>query len=154
MKATNWEFKNRALVFGLIFTVAFLLYALDHENSTVVLTNWLGTRYGLDADSLARCVFAGAACLLILMALIRGRITGAMETRVRCRILGLGICGGDDCLRDHIKYYDVFCNTLCEFDFILGHIKVASQKINLPASVRNSFEELYASTIRSPQHGH
>jgi hypothetical protein len=41
MKATNWEFANRALVFGLIFAFAFPLYSLDHQNSTAALANWL-----------------------------------------------------------------------------------------------------------------
>ena len=33
-KATDWEFRNRALVFGLIYTVSFWMYMFDRENST------------------------------------------------------------------------------------------------------------------------
>lgn len=41
MKATQWEFENRALLFGLLFAVCFPLYAIDHENSASVLAQRL-----------------------------------------------------------------------------------------------------------------
>jgi protein-S-isoprenylcysteine O-methyltransferase Ste14 len=71
MKATNWEFRNRALLFGLIFAFSFPLYFLDHQNSTVGLANWLGSRLQRNADLIARLLFAFAAILLIVAALIR-----------------------------------------------------------------------------------
>lgn len=71
MKATNWEFKNRALVFGLIFAVSFPLYFLDHQNSTVALASWLGTRLQRNQDLVARLLFILAAVLLIVAALLR-----------------------------------------------------------------------------------
>ena len=71
MKATNWEFTNRALVFGLIFAFTFPLYSLDHQNSTAALANWLGARLRMDADVVARLLFAFAAFLLVVAALIR-----------------------------------------------------------------------------------
>jgi len=71
MKATNWEFTNRALVFGLIFAIAFPLYSLDHQNSTVALANWLAARLQMNGDLVAHLLFAFAAFLLVLAALIR-----------------------------------------------------------------------------------
>ena len=71
MKATNWEFRNRALLFGLIFAVAFPLYSLDPQNSTAALANWLGPRLGMDADLIAHLLFILAALLLLAAALIR-----------------------------------------------------------------------------------
>jgi protein-S-isoprenylcysteine O-methyltransferase Ste14 len=71
MKATNWEFKNRALVFGLIFGFTFPLYFFDHQNSTAALANWLGSRLQMDADLVVRLLFAFAAVLLIVAALTR-----------------------------------------------------------------------------------
>jgi protein-S-isoprenylcysteine O-methyltransferase Ste14 len=71
VKATNWEFTNRALVFGLIFGLTFPLYALDHQNATSALANWLGPRLRMDADLVARLLFAFAAFLLAMAALIR-----------------------------------------------------------------------------------
>ena len=71
MKGTNWEFTNRALVFGLIFAFSFPLYFLDHQNSTVALANWLGSGLHRSADLTARVLFAFAAILLIVAALIR-----------------------------------------------------------------------------------
>ena len=71
MKATNWEFSNRALIFGLLFGLTFPLYFFDHQNSSAALANWLGPRVGMDADLLARLLFALAAIVLIAAALIR-----------------------------------------------------------------------------------
>ena len=71
MKATKWEFTNRALLFGLIFAFCFPLYFLDHQNSTIALAHWLGPRLQRNADLIARLLFAFAAVLLIVAALIR-----------------------------------------------------------------------------------
>jgi protein-S-isoprenylcysteine O-methyltransferase Ste14 len=71
MKATNWEFANRALVFGMIFGLSFPLYLLDHQNSAVALSNWVGFRFQMDADLVAHLLFAFAAALLVLAALLR-----------------------------------------------------------------------------------
>jgi protein-S-isoprenylcysteine O-methyltransferase Ste14 len=71
MKASNWEFANRAMLFGLIFAFSFPLYFLDHQNSTAALANWLGSRLQKDPDVAARLLFAVAAVLLIVAALIR-----------------------------------------------------------------------------------
>jgi protein-S-isoprenylcysteine O-methyltransferase Ste14 len=71
MKATTWEFRNRALLFGLIFAFSFPLYFLDHQNSTAALASWLGSRLQMDRDLIARLLFAFAAILLIVAALLR-----------------------------------------------------------------------------------
>jgi protein-S-isoprenylcysteine O-methyltransferase Ste14 len=71
MKATHWEFTNRAMVFGLIFGLTFPLYVLDPQNSTAALANWLAGKRQVDADLVARLLFALAAFLLIVAALLR-----------------------------------------------------------------------------------
>jgi protein-S-isoprenylcysteine O-methyltransferase Ste14 len=71
MKATNWEFTNRALVFGMIFAFTFPLYFLDHQNSTETLANWLGARLRTDASIIARLLFAFGAFLLVVASFIR-----------------------------------------------------------------------------------
>src|SRR5438034_375201 len=71
MKATDWEFTNRALVFGLIFAGSFPLYSLDRQNSVAALASWLGPRIGADADHTARFLFAFAALVLLMAALSR-----------------------------------------------------------------------------------
>jgi protein-S-isoprenylcysteine O-methyltransferase Ste14 len=71
MKATNWEFKNRATLFGLIFGASFSMYFLDPQNSGAALANWIGAASGIDANLIARLLFALAACLLIVAALFR-----------------------------------------------------------------------------------
>jgi protein-S-isoprenylcysteine O-methyltransferase Ste14 len=58
-------------MFGLIFAFTFPLYFFDHQNSTASLANWLGSRLQVDADLVARLLFALAAVLLIVAALIR-----------------------------------------------------------------------------------
>ena len=71
MRATNWEFKNRAMLFGLIFGVSFSAYFLDAQNSAAALANWLGTALGIDANLVARLLLALATCLLVAAALMR-----------------------------------------------------------------------------------
>ncbi len=82
MRATNWEFANRALIFGLIFGVSFPLYFIDHENSTATLANWLAPRLGLDADLVARALFLCAALLLAFSAFIRTWASSYLHARV------------------------------------------------------------------------
>jgi protein-S-isoprenylcysteine O-methyltransferase Ste14 len=82
MKATNWEFTNRALVFGLIFGFTFPLYVLDHENSTAALANWLAARLQMDADLLAHILFACAALLLVVAALLRTWASAYLQAEV------------------------------------------------------------------------
>jgi protein-S-isoprenylcysteine O-methyltransferase Ste14 len=71
MKASNWEFTNRALLFGLIFAFSFPLYFLDHQNSTATLASWLGSRLQRDPDFVARLLFAFAAIFVIVAAILR-----------------------------------------------------------------------------------
>jgi protein-S-isoprenylcysteine O-methyltransferase Ste14 len=71
MKATNWEFQNRALVFGLIFAVSFPLYFFDQQNSAASLAASIGAKLRIDGDLVARLIFGLAAVLLIVAALIR-----------------------------------------------------------------------------------
>ena len=71
MIATTWEFKERGLVFGLIFGVAFCLYFVDHQTSTVLLADWLAPRLHASGDLIARLLFAFAALLLVVAALMR-----------------------------------------------------------------------------------
>src|ERR1700730_12887247 len=71
MKATNWEFRSRALLFGLSFAFTFPLYSFDHQNATATLANWLGARLRIVADLLAHLLFALAAFLLGVASLIR-----------------------------------------------------------------------------------
>jgi len=71
MKATNWEFKYRALVFGLIIGVSFPMYTLDPKMSAPELADWLGPRVGINADLLARWLLVLSALLLVVAALTR-----------------------------------------------------------------------------------
>jgi protein-S-isoprenylcysteine O-methyltransferase Ste14 len=82
MKASSWEFANRAMLFGMIFAVAFPLYALDHQNSAAALANWLAPRLRMDADSLARLLFFTGAGLLALAALIRTWASAYLQAEV------------------------------------------------------------------------
>jgi protein-S-isoprenylcysteine O-methyltransferase Ste14 len=82
MKATSWEFANRATVFGLIFGFTFPLYALDHQNSTVALASWLGTRLQVDTDLVARVLLAFAAFLLVVAALNRTWASSYLQASV------------------------------------------------------------------------
>jgi protein-S-isoprenylcysteine O-methyltransferase Ste14 len=82
MKATDWEFTNRATVFGLIFGLAFPLYALDHQNSSAAVANLLGDRLQINPDLFARLLFAFAALLLVVAALIRTWASAYLQASV------------------------------------------------------------------------
>ncbi|HEX8816336.1 MAG TPA: isoprenylcysteine carboxylmethyltransferase family protein [Terriglobales bacterium] len=82
MKATNWEFANRAMVFGLMFAVTFPLYAIDHQNSTSALADWLAPKLQMDGDAVARILFACAALLLVVAALIRTWASAYLQAAV------------------------------------------------------------------------
>ena len=71
MKATNWEFQNRALIFGLVFAISFPLYAFDPQNSTAVVGSWLGEKLRIEGDLVIRVLFALAAVVMIAAAFIR-----------------------------------------------------------------------------------
>jgi protein-S-isoprenylcysteine O-methyltransferase Ste14 len=71
MQATDGEFANRAVIFGLVIGIPFALYSLDHENATALIANWLDPKLKVDAELLARVLFALAAFLLAVAALIR-----------------------------------------------------------------------------------
>src|SRR3954464_15397365 len=71
MRATDWEFKNRAAIFGSIFGVSFFLSSIDHVNVTTWLAAKLASRGGWNEDHVAQGLFVLAAVLVILAALVR-----------------------------------------------------------------------------------
>jgi protein-S-isoprenylcysteine O-methyltransferase Ste14 len=82
MQATNWEFQNRAIIFGLIFGCAFVCYFLDSHNFTATLADHFAGRLQMDENSLARLLFALAACLLIVAALTRTLASSYLQASV------------------------------------------------------------------------
>jgi len=82
MRATSWEFANRALIFGLIFGVSFPLYVIDPDNSTATVAKWLASRLRLDGDVVARLLFLCAALLLAFAAFIRTWASSYLHARV------------------------------------------------------------------------
>jgi protein-S-isoprenylcysteine O-methyltransferase Ste14 len=71
MKATDWEFRNRALLFGLIFGLTFPLYALDRHNAGVAIANWIGPALRLNPHLVSRFLFFMGAALLGAAAFLR-----------------------------------------------------------------------------------
>jgi protein-S-isoprenylcysteine O-methyltransferase Ste14 len=71
VKASNWEFRHRALIFGLIFAFTFSLYAVDPQNVTAAVADRVSLRIGWSADLVTHLLFACAACLLIAAAGLR-----------------------------------------------------------------------------------
>lgn len=83
MQATNWEFKNRALIIGLIFGLSFSAYSIDPQNSAASLANWLAARLPMiDANLLARLLFALATALLVVAALTRTWASSYLNAKV------------------------------------------------------------------------
>jgi protein-S-isoprenylcysteine O-methyltransferase Ste14 len=58
-------------VFGMILGCSFAFYAVDQQNVTAAGANWIEARWHVNADLVARALFAAAAFMLILAALLR-----------------------------------------------------------------------------------
>lgn len=71
MKASNWEFANRASVFGVILGCSFGFYFFDKQNVSDALCNWSQAHWHVNADLMVRFLFGMAALILIVAALIR-----------------------------------------------------------------------------------
>ena len=71
MKATDWEFRNRALIFGLIFGLTFPLYTLDRHNAAVAIAGWIGPRLQIHPQAVSRLLFFVGAALLAAAAFLR-----------------------------------------------------------------------------------
>lgn len=71
MKASRWEFTNRALVFGLIIGVSFGLYAVNPVSATQILANLLNSKLHWNAGLMARLVLGAGALLLAVAAFVR-----------------------------------------------------------------------------------
>jgi protein-S-isoprenylcysteine O-methyltransferase Ste14 len=82
MKATDFEFRNRFWMFGLIFGVGFWLYALDRVNAIQYLINITLGENSPHADLMARCALAFATLLMLLTALLRTWATSYLRTDV------------------------------------------------------------------------
>ncbi|HYX52131.1 MAG TPA: isoprenylcysteine carboxylmethyltransferase family protein, partial [Candidatus Limnocylindrales bacterium] len=71
MKATDWEFSNRAMLFGLVFGLTFSLYSLDHQNATAAFANWAGAHLNANIERIARVIFVLATLAMAGAALLR-----------------------------------------------------------------------------------
>lgn len=85
MRATNWEFEQRFWIFGLIFSIAFGLYVVDHTNSAVWLIQKTVPGVNLDsprATLIARILFLAGDAVVFLAALFRTWATAYLKTEV------------------------------------------------------------------------
>ena len=71
MRATTWEFKNRAMIFGLIFAAAFQFYLLDHQIAPTPVAVWLGAKLGISDELVIKWLFGFAALLVFVAAFVR-----------------------------------------------------------------------------------
>jgi protein-S-isoprenylcysteine O-methyltransferase Ste14 len=71
MRASDWEFKHRFWIFGLIFWAAFFCYQFDRVNFGSLLANWLQRHTSLSDNAAAHWVFGLGALLSVLAALLR-----------------------------------------------------------------------------------
>ena len=71
MQATDWEFKNRAAIFGSMFGFSFFLFSIDHVNSVSWLATKLASTTGTDEVLVERTLFSIAALLVVGAALVR-----------------------------------------------------------------------------------
>jgi protein-S-isoprenylcysteine O-methyltransferase Ste14 len=71
VRASDWEFRNRAAILGAIFAVSYVVSPIDRVNAAVALGALAAPRLGLDADRAVRAIFALAAGVAALAALLR-----------------------------------------------------------------------------------
>jgi len=71
MKATEFEFRNRFWLIGLIFALGFFAYNFDRVNIVVFIVDRTLGHDSPQGDNLARAIFAFAAFLVLIGALIR-----------------------------------------------------------------------------------
>ncbi len=62
--------------------LSFSVYSLDSQNSAAALANWLGATRGIDANLVARLLFALATCLLVVAALMRTWASSYLQANV------------------------------------------------------------------------
>ncbi len=72
MKATDWEFRYWAMIFGLIIGMPFWLYSIDSQNVTAALANWLAPLTHSDPALVTRVIFRLAAALGAMMSHLGG----------------------------------------------------------------------------------
>jgi hypothetical protein len=82
MQATNWEFKNRAMLFGMVFAFTFPLYALDSQNSSSALANLLAPKLHMNPDRLAQLLLGCGAFVLIVAAFLRTWASSYLHSEV------------------------------------------------------------------------
>ena len=71
MRASRWEFENRAIVIGVLFGLAFALSPIDRRNAAVALAGFAAPRLRLEPDLVARGIFAAGALVATLAAFLR-----------------------------------------------------------------------------------
>ena len=71
MKATRWEFENRAMILGVLFGVSFFLSSFDRRNAAVAVAEPLAARLHVDGDAAVRAIFVLGAMIAALGAATR-----------------------------------------------------------------------------------
>src|SRR5690348_11272149 len=82
MRASDWEFKNRAMLFGLIFGFSFFLSSIDHINATGWVAYTVALGFGWNEDLVTRLLLALAAVLVISAALVRTWASAYLRSEV------------------------------------------------------------------------
>jgi protein-S-isoprenylcysteine O-methyltransferase Ste14 len=81
--ATNFEFRQRFWIFGLIFALAFCSYNLDRQTSGAALVEWMAKLHGTTTTTTNyRLIFGFAALLTALAALLRTWATAYLNAQV------------------------------------------------------------------------
>jgi len=82
MKATDFEFRNRFWLIGLIFWLAFFTYSFDHVVTAQAIADCFAGPGTAKADSLARIIFGIGTLLVACAGLIRTWATAYLRSEV------------------------------------------------------------------------
>lgn len=80
--ASDWEFRYRAMLFGLIISLGFALFAVDHQPVAASLADWLAVHAHTTSDRAGRLILLAATALMSLAAFTRTWASSYLDATV------------------------------------------------------------------------
>jgi protein-S-isoprenylcysteine O-methyltransferase Ste14 len=82
VRASDWEFRQRFWIFGLIFGAGFFCYTFDHVNFGGMVADWLQPHLRWPETAIARLVFGIGALITVLACSLRTWASSYLHTTV------------------------------------------------------------------------
>jgi protein-S-isoprenylcysteine O-methyltransferase Ste14 len=82
MRATEFEFRYRFFIIGLVFWLGLSLHSLDRSNAADALSGWIAAHTRLSRGNSVHIIFAVAAVLCVAAAAIRTWASAYLQSRI------------------------------------------------------------------------